>query len=445
MLIRSLLLSATVLTFPAAAYGQEPQQAPQQQAQPQQAPQTTNDPATFTTMAAVGDLFEIQSSQLALERSQNGDVQAFAQQMIEDHGAASQSLTQAAAEEGWEAPSELDERHQAMLESLASQEGQAFDSAYIDAQVQAHDQAVALFEGYAANGPDGALKNHAVQSLPTLQQHQQHVHGLADTIRQAQAQESGQQGQDGQQTEQPQQAAMAEQCMNSLSQFSQRLNEEQFWVTGWGNRWGTGVEGAVAVDGLGSPWSSVEGDLRSPRAQIRHLYGAAQVLAYRGDEEGCEYLTAILGQTYEDYTARLSEAGVEPAAITDWRQEQLALAQPVYEHEQLQQLNVDDITGTDVRTPQDEHLGSVSDIVIDSRSGEVNYAVVARGGFLGFGEDYVAVPWNQFRATPGLNTLVLDVSPETLDQAPAIDPDTFGNPANYAQHNEQIGQFWNAD
>ncbi|RUT28084.1 PRC-barrel domain containing protein [Arsenicitalea aurantiaca] len=173
------------------------------------------------------------------------------------------------------------------------------------------------------------------------------------------------------------------------------------------------------------------------------LWGQFCTPIHRGDEEGCAYIVGILDQTYQDYAARLDEAGVEPANVTNWRQEQLALAQPVGESEELQRLNVDNITGTDVRNLQDENLGSVSDIVIDPRTGQVTYAVVARGGFLGFGEEHVAVPWNQFRATPGLNTLVLDVTTETLEQAPAVDPNTFGDPASFAQQDEQIGQFWN--
>lgn len=245
----------------------------------------------------------------------------------------------------------------------------------------------------------------------------------------------------------------SEECFQALAQFSQRLHEEQFWVTGWGTRFGApGAMGDPADPALmaepadpgmmAAPWAGIEGGtvLQSPRTQIRELYGAAQVLAYRGETDGCEYLISILNNTYEQYVTQLSEAGVAPETITGWRQEQIALARPVSEMQQGGRLNLDDLTGTDVRNLQDESLGSISDLIIDSQTAQITHAVVARGGFLGLGEDYIAVPWERFRATPGLNTLILDVSGETLDQAPSIEGDAWGNAM--IQQNEQIDQFW---
>src|SRR5688500_6306596 len=73
---------------------------------------TVVDPALFVTMAGVSNLFEIQSSEVALERSENSDVQAFAQRMIDDHTAATERLQQVATEQGLEVPAELDATHQ---------------------------------------------------------------------------------------------------------------------------------------------------------------------------------------------------------------------------------------------------------------------------------------------------------------------------------------------
>lgn len=105
-------------------------------------------------------------------------------------------------------------------------------------------------------------------------------------------------------------------------------------------------------------------------------------------------------------------------------------------------LNLDDLTGTDVRNLADESLGSVSDIIVDPVTGQIAYAVVARGGFLGIGEDYVAVPWQQFRATPGLNTLVLNVTENAFAEAPTVDPDAFGDAGQLQQQNQLINDYW---
>jgi predicted outer membrane protein len=50
------------------------------------------DSQTFRTMASQSDAFEIASSRLALERSRNPRVLAYAQNMIQDHGMTSQAL-----------------------------------------------------------------------------------------------------------------------------------------------------------------------------------------------------------------------------------------------------------------------------------------------------------------------------------------------------------------
>lgn len=143
------------------------------------APMTITDPAEFGLMASISNLFELESSTLAKERATNDEAKAFADQMITDHTKAAQDMAPAAAAEGVTPATELDARHQAILDDLEGLEGAEFDAAFIQAQAQAHDEAVALFEGYSTNGAEGPLKEFAKKTLPTLQQHQEHVHSLA--------------------------------------------------------------------------------------------------------------------------------------------------------------------------------------------------------------------------------------------------------------------------
>lgn len=454
MIIRTLMVTAAVLSFPAASSAQE-QVSQQNETQQEQQNASATDPAMFTALAASGNYLEIESSQNALNRLRNEDVKAFAQQMVDDHSAALESLRQAAVEEGWETPDQMSDLHRQMFEHLSGNNAENFEAEYVRAQVQAHDEAVALYQGYAENGPDGALRRFAEEHLPILQEHKQRIHELADTLSVSTNVVADPAAQQQQAAQQEDPAMGTGTCQTALTNFSQQLGDDRFWVTGWGNRWGTGTvaptgTGTVAPTGTGtlaetpSPWTGVAGSIRSPRAQIRQLYGAAQVLAYQGNNEGCVYLVDVLSATYDNYVARLRDAGVQPEGVSGWRQEQLALAQPVTDLSEMGRLNVDDITGTDVRNLEDESLGSVSDLVIDPASGRLTYAVVARGGFLGFGEDYIAVPWERFRATPGLNTLVLDMSAEDLQGAPSIDPESFGDPSSYAQQDQRVDQFWNS-
>lgn len=259
-----------------------------------------------------------------------------------------------------------------------------------------------------------------------------------------------------QNTQQANQEASA-QCQARLRQATDKMRQDQFWLTGWGAGYGTqpvggpattrpGAESPTTPTGVrdpavGDPRGAVEGAY-SPREQIRTLYFAAHILAQRGEQEGCDYIAGQLDAVYDDYTRQLTQAGVDPAQVTDWRQEQLALVQPIEQAEGMRSYRIDDITGTDVRNIEDENLGSVHDVILNPASGAVSYVLVARGGFLGLGEEYVAVPWEQLSATPGLETIVLNVSQEELERAPTIDPDRFRNPANMQSDRGAVDDFW---
>ena len=57
------------------------------------------------------------------------------------------------------------------------------------------------------------------------------------------------------------------------------------------------------------------------------------------------------------------------------------------------------VTGTSVYNAQNESLGSIEDVVIGKLDGKVKYAIMSFGGFLGIGEEYHPVPWDQLTYT----------------------------------------------
>ena len=57
-------------------------------------------------------------------------------------------------------------------------------------------------------------------------------------------------------------------------------------------------------------------------------------------------------------------------------------------------MGADTLVGNDVYNLQDEDLGDIKEIMLDMRSGKVNYAVLSFGGFLGLGDKLFAVPWD---------------------------------------------------
>jgi len=143
--------------------------------------QMTAPPAQeFVTKAATGDMFEIESSKLAVKQAQSADVKQFAEQMITDHTKASQELMGAvkASGETYEIPAMLDKEHGAKIEKLNSASGADFDKMYVDEQVAAHKDALALMKAYSEGGDQENLKAHAQKTEPVIQMHYEHVQEL---------------------------------------------------------------------------------------------------------------------------------------------------------------------------------------------------------------------------------------------------------------------------
>lgn len=123
----------------------------------------------FVTMAKSGNMFEIQSSRLALEKSKDDRIKQFAQRMTDDHTKAGEQLDRLV--QGDRGSGSLEPQHAQMLQQLQGASGSEFDRLYVQMQTQSHQQTVDLFESYARNGEDAQLKQFAEQTLPTLQDH----------------------------------------------------------------------------------------------------------------------------------------------------------------------------------------------------------------------------------------------------------------------------------
>ncbi len=140
--------------------------------------------ADFVSEAAISDMFEIASSQLAAEKS-DAPTQAFAKEMIADHEKTAASLKAFAVSGAVKEtiPTDLDTAHQDMLEKLKGLSGSDFTTQYHSDQVSAHKDAVSLFERYAKSGDNPKLKDWAGKTLPTLQHHLEMAQNLNEKRR----------------------------------------------------------------------------------------------------------------------------------------------------------------------------------------------------------------------------------------------------------------------
>lgn len=78
------------------------------------------------------------------------------------------------------------------------------------------------------------------------------------------------------------------------------------------------------------------------------------------------------------------------------------------------------ITGAEVRTQDGKVVGEIDQVMIDTSHGQVAYALLARGGFLGIGEDWVPVPVEALSWTPEQQTLTVAANEKQVNQIPVL-------------------------
>ena len=90
-------------------------------------------------------------------------------------------------------------------------------------------------------------------------------------------------------------------------------------------------------------------------------------------------------------------------------------------------LSASTLSGDAIKNLQGESLGDLKDIMIDTASGKVSYAVLSFGGVLGMGDKLFAVPWESLAIDGENKHLVLNVSKDRLKDAPGFDKDHWPN------------------
>src|SRR5688572_33389211 len=81
-------------------------------------------------------------------------------------------------------------------------------------------------------------------------------------------------------------------------------------------------------------------------------------------------------------------------------------------------ISSDRVEGTTVYNAIGDKLGTIDDLMIDKLSGQVRYAALEFGGFLGMGTDRYPVPWSMLKYDTGLEGYVVPLKKDQLEKAP---------------------------
>ena len=121
----------------------------------------------------------------------------------------------------------------------------------------------------------------------------------------------------------------------------------------------------------------------------------------------------------------LDRSGQQPGNDTTIVEESKSISRDDARDGIMRVLSANTLEGDGVRNAAGEDLGKVEEIMLDVPRGRIAYAVLSFGGFLGIANKLFAVPWSALRLDTAEHQFILDVSRETLENAPGFDKNNW--------------------
>lgn len=99
-------------------------------------------------------------------------------------------------------------------------------------------------------------------------------------------------------------------------------------------------------------------------------------------------------------------------------------------------MGADTLIGNDVSNYENEDIGEIKEIMLDVSSGNIEYAVLSFGSFLGFGEKLFAVPWGALKLDTENKRFLLNIDKDRLKNAPGFDKNAWPDLADQTLSND---------
>jgi len=109
-----------------------------------------------------------------------------------------------------------------------------------------------------------------------------------------------------------------------------------------------------------------------------------------------------------------------------------------YAHELISSRRVE---GTAVYSGPGDKLGTIHSVMIGKRSGQVAYAVLSAGGWLGIGAHVHPLPWELLTYDVDRDGYVVAVDRDQLEQAPSMTLDETDRPIG-RDYQERVASYW---
>ena len=125
----------------------------------------------FLEKASQGNVAEVELGKLALKKSTNPDVRAFAQRMIADHGKLGKQMAPLMADAGVKPSISLNTEHQHLYNKLNGLSGAEFDKEYVKAMDEDHHDDLKDFRSEVGSTQVPALKTAVASGEKVIAEH----------------------------------------------------------------------------------------------------------------------------------------------------------------------------------------------------------------------------------------------------------------------------------
>lgn len=136
----------------------------------------------FLEKASQGNVAEVEMAKLALKKSQNAEVRAFAQRMIKDHQMLGKKMAPLMANAGVKPSYSLNTEHQELFNKLNGLSGTDFDKQYVEAMDKDHHEDLKDFQDEVSSTEVPALKTAVASGEKVIAAHTEMVDKLADKM-----------------------------------------------------------------------------------------------------------------------------------------------------------------------------------------------------------------------------------------------------------------------
>lgn len=125
----------------------------------------------FLEKSSQGNVAEVETAKLALKKSTNPDVRAFAERMIHDHQMLGRKMAPYLVKAGVQGSTSLNMEHQHLYNKLNGLSGAEFDKQYVEAMDKDHHQDLEAFQKEVSSTQDQQLKDVVASGEKVIAEH----------------------------------------------------------------------------------------------------------------------------------------------------------------------------------------------------------------------------------------------------------------------------------